>query len=161
MKRICYKPIGLIHSDYKEIDGMPIQGAFSKNSSGWVEIFPEYQAGLTDLDGFSHIFLIYHFHLSSGYSLLTKPFLDDKAHGIFSIRAPKRPNPIGLSVVKLEKIIENKLYITEVDMIDNTPLLDIKPYVSKVDSRENTRSGWATDKMENIQKYLSDERFSD
>ncbi len=161
MNKITYKPIGLIHSDYNQNEGVPIQGALAKKSSGWVEIFPEYQEGLTDLDGFSHIFLIYHFHLSKGYSLLTIPFLDDKPHGIFSIRAPKRPNPIGLSLVKLEKVVDNILHISEVDIIDNTPLLDIKPYVSKVDSRSNIRIGWLTNRMDQMDKYLSDCRFSD
>lgn len=161
MNQICYKLIGLIHSNYKAKEGMPIQGALAKKLSGLVEIFPDFQEGLIDLEGFSHIFLIYHFHLSKGYSLLTKPFLDDKPRGIFSIRAPKRPNPIGLSLVKLEKVVENILHISEVDIIDNTPLLDIKPYVSIIDSRSNTQDGWLTNRMNQENRYLSDHRFND
>ena len=160
MKQIKYKPIGVIHSDYKKPERVPIQGTLSKDSKGWVEIFPEYQAGLTDLDGFSHIFLIFHFHLSKGYSLFAKPFLDDQERGVFSIRAPKRPNPIGLSVVGLEKIMDNKLYVNGVDIIDNTPLLDIKPYISRIDSRTNTTDGWIGKKLENKNEHLSDDRFS-
>ena len=160
MKQICFVPIGLIHSDYKEKEGVPIQGTLAKNSKGYVEIFPEYQAGLTDLDGFSHIFLIYHFHLSKGYSLFARPFIDDEERGVFSIRAPRRPNPIGLSVVGLEKIVDDILHINGVDIIDNTPLLDIKPYISKIDSRTNTTDGWVADKFENIREQLSDDRFS-
>lgn len=161
MDQITYKPIGSIHSDHKAKEGVPIQGAFAKDSKGYVEVYPEYQTGITDLDGFSHIFLLYHFHLSKGYSLLTKPFLDDDQHGIFSIRAPKRPNPIGLSLVKLEKVVDNILHISEVDIIDNTPLLDIKPYISKIDSRSNTRNGWLTKKMDQENTYLSDDRYSE
>ena len=160
MKRICYKPIGIIHSDYKQPEGVPIQGTLFENSKGWVEVFSENKDGLKDLDGFSHIFLIYHFHLSKGYSLSARPFIDDEERGVFSIRAPKRPNPIGLSVVGLEKIVDNILHINGVDIIDNTPLLDIKPYISKIDSRTNTTDGWIADKFENIREQLSDDRFS-
>ena len=160
MTQICFIPIGIIHSNYKQPEGVPIQGSISKNSKGWVEVFPKYQAGLKDLDGFSHIFLIFHFHLSEGYSLLAKPFMDDIERGVFSIRAPKRPNQIGLSVVGLEKIIDNKLYISGVDIIDNTPLLDIKPYISKIDSRTNTTDGWIADKLASNHEHLSDDRFS-
>lgn len=139
---------------------MSIQGTLAKDSKGTVEVYPEYQAGLKDIDGFSHIILLYHFHLSKGYSLSARPFIDDEERGVFSIRAPKRPNPIGLSVVGLEKIVDNILHINGVDIIDNTPLLDIKPYISKIDSRTNTTDGWVADKFENIRERLSDDRFS-
>jgi tRNA-Thr(GGU) m(6)t(6)A37 methyltransferase TsaA len=154
-----YKPIGIIHSNYQKKEGVPIRGALSKNSKGWIELFPEYKDGLKDLDGFSHIILIYHFHLSNGYSLLSKPFLDNVEHGIFAIRAPKRPNHIGISVVKLKKVEENKLFIDEVDIIDETPLLDIKPYISKFDVRRNTKSGWIKNKLVDRNKHHSDNRF--
>lgn len=160
MEKIIYQPIGIIHSDYKQKEGMPIQGALSNDSKGTIEVFPEYQNGLKDIGRFSHIILIYHFHLSKGYSLLTKPFLDDKEHGIFAIRAPKRPNPIGISIVKLEKRIDNVLYVNEVDIIDGTPLLDIKPYVSKFDIRANTKDGWLTEKIKHTMEHKSDDRFS-
>ncbi len=159
MENYQYKPVGIIHSKYKKKEGVPIQGVLSKDSKGWIEIFPEYKDGLIDLDVFSHIFLIYQFHLSKGYSLLTKPFLEDKEHGIFATRAPKRPNPIGISIVKLEKIEENKLYIDEVDIIDGTPLLDIKPFIPEFDSRENTNVGWIGSKLKNKDRHISDNRF--
>jgi tRNA (adenine37-N6)-methyltransferase len=159
MKNFQYQPIGIIHSSYKKKAGMPIQGVLSKGSKGWVEVFPKYQKGLRNLDGFSHIFLIYQFHLSKEYSLLTKPFLEDKKHGIFATRAPQRPNPIGMSIVKLKKIKGNKLYINEVDIIDKTPLLDIKPFVPEYDSRKNTNSGWLKNKLKNKDKHISDNRF--
>ncbi len=161
MEEIIYRPIGIIHSDYKRPEGVPIQGTLSKNSKGWVEVFQKYKDGLTDLDGFSHIFLIFHFHLSKWYSLFARPFLDEQERGVFSIRAPKRPNSIGLSVVRLENIIDNRLYINGVDMVNNTPLLDIKPYLSNIDSRPNTTNGWVADKFENRQEPLSDDRFSE
>lgn len=160
MKKIIYQPIGVIHSDYKEKEGVPIQGALSKNSRGKVEIFPKYHAGLKNLEGFSHIILIYHFHLAKETSLLTKPFLGNKEHGIFACRAPIRPNPIGISVVKLEKIIGNTLYISEVDILDGTPLLDIKPYVSTFDVRTNAKDGWLTEKLKGIKEHKSDRRYS-
>lgn len=159
MKNYSYKSIGIIHSEYKQKEGVPIQGILSERSKGWIEIFPEFKEGLKDIDGFSHIFLIYCFHLSKGYSLLTKPFLEDKEHGVFATRAPKRPNPIGISVVKLEKSEENKLYIKEVDIIDGTPLLDIKPYISKFDARDNTKMGWVKNKLNNKNNHHSDDRF--
>lgn len=159
METYEYKPIGIIHSKYKQKEGVPIQGALSKNSKGRIDLFPEYKEGLRDIDGFSHIFLIYHFHLANRYSLLNKPFLDDVEHGIFSIRGPNRPNPIGISIVKLEKVEDNKLYIDEVDIIDETPLLDIKPYISEFDVRKNTRGGWIKNKLDNEKKHYSDNRF--
>ncbi|MBN2250993.1 MAG: tRNA (N6-threonylcarbamoyladenosine(37)-N6)-methyltransferase TrmO [Candidatus Altiarchaeota archaeon] len=159
MENYQYKSIGIIHSKYKKKKGVPIQGVLSKDSKGWMELFPEYKEGLKDLDGFSHIFLIYQFHLSKGYSLLTKPFLEDAEHGIFATRAPKRPNPIGISIVKLEKIEENKLYIDEVDIIDGTPLLDIKPFIPEFDSRDSITVGWIESKLEHKDKHISDDRF--
>ncbi|MBW2988049.1 tRNA (N6-threonylcarbamoyladenosine(37)-N6)-methyltransferase TrmO [Candidatus Woesearchaeota archaeon] len=155
----CYKPIGVIHSNYKQRVGVPIQGALSKDSRGWVEVKPEYKAGLKDIEGFSHIILVYHFHLSKGYSLLTKPFLENKEHGVFATRAPKRPNPIGVSVVRLDSVKGNILYVSEVDIVDGTPLLDIKPYIERFDLRENTRKGWIGNKLKNITEHHADHRF--
>ena len=156
---VDFRHIGTIHSDFKQKEGVPIQSVFSKGSKGWIEILPEYTDGLKDLDGFSHIFLIYHFHKSSGHSNLVKPFLDDEKRGVFSTRAPRRPNPIGLSIVKLEQIEDNKLFIRDVDIIDGTPLLDIKPYVERFDSRENARSGWLDKRMEAEKRHFADSRF--
>ena len=135
------QPIGIIHSPFTEKSETPIQAARS-NARGTVEVFPEYAEGLQDLEGFSHIFLLYTFHESSGYSLVVKPFLDDAVHGLFATRYPYRPNPIGLSVVQLIGRTGNSLEIEGVDMLDGTPLLDIKPYVPEFDIRTNTRNGW-------------------
>ena len=144
MDRVIYKPIGVIHTGFGDKKDAPIQGVFAKDAKGEVEVFSEYTAGLRDIEGFSHLILIYHFHLSDGYSLISKPFLEDELHGIFSIRHFKRPNPIGLSIVKLEKVKENILEISEVDILDGTPLLDIKPLVPQFDNRLDAKSGWVS-----------------
>ena len=141
-KEIKLKPIGIIHTPYKEPKGIPIQGKFEKGVTGKVELFPEYKQGLKDIEGFSHIVLIYYFDRSKKEELLSKPFLEDEEHGIFAIRSPHRPNHIGLSIVKLEKVKKNVITFSEVDILDGTPLLDIKPYVSHFDSRENVKNGW-------------------
>ena len=120
---------------------MPIQAARSK-AKGTAEIYPEFAEGLQDLEGFSHIYLLYVFHESSGYTLLAKPFLDDQLHGLFATRYPFRPNPIGLSVVQLLTRKDNMLEIEGVDMLDGTPVLDIKPYVPEFDIRTDTHNGW-------------------
>ncbi len=139
---INLKPIGIIHTSYKEPKGIPIQGRFEKGVTGKVELFPEYKQGLKDIEGFSHIILIYRFNRSKDEKLISKPFLEDESHGIFAIRSPHRPNHIGFSIVKLEKIANNIVTFSEVDILDGTPLLDIKPYVSHFDSRENVKNGW-------------------
>lgn len=135
------RPIGLIHSPFAEPGEAPIQAARSR-AVGKVEIYPEFAEGLDGVDGFSHIFLLYVFHRSSGYSLSVKPFLDDQQHGLFATRHPSRPNPIGLSVVRLIARQDNFLTIEGVDVLDGTPLLDIKPYVPEFDVRSETRLGW-------------------
>ncbi len=136
------EPIGIIHTPYKEAKSMPIQGTFDKTVLGSLELFKEYKEGLKDIEGFSHIILIYYFNRSKEEKLIGKPFLEDKEHGIFAIRSPHRPNHIGISIVKLEKLEENILTFSEVDMLDGTPLLDIKPYVSHFDAREDVKNGW-------------------
>ena len=142
MDKIEYNAIGIIHSEFIDKKNTPIQGVFEKAAKGTVEIFPEYAKGLKDIIDFSHIILIYHFHLSTGFSLISTPFLEDAGHGIFSIRHFNRPNPIGLSVVKLNKVAGNVLDISEVDILDGTPLLDIKPLVPLFDNRPNAKGGW-------------------
>ncbi|MBN2220735.1 MAG: tRNA (N6-threonylcarbamoyladenosine(37)-N6)-methyltransferase TrmO [Vallitaleaceae bacterium] len=141
-KSITIKPIGIINTPYKEPKGIPIQGTFKKHIKGKAEIFPAYQAGLKDIEGFSHLILIYHFDRSKKEQLLSKPFLEDQEHGIFAIRSPHRPNHIGFSIVKLEKIVKNIITFSEVDILDGTPLLDIKPYVKHFDNRKNVKNGW-------------------
>ncbi len=159
LKKIAYKPIGVIHTPFKEIKDMPIQTVGAKGIQGTVEIGPEYAEGIKDLEGFSHIFLIYHFHLSQGYSLELKPFMDDVLHGVFATRAPKRPNSIGISVVRLLRARGAILHIENVDMVDGTPLLDIKPYVPELDSLKAERIGWLFKKVKNVRKAKSDDRF--
>jgi tRNA-Thr(GGU) m(6)t(6)A37 methyltransferase TsaA len=141
-KEIKLKPIGIIHTPYKEPKGIPIQGKFEKSVTGIIEIFPEYKEGLKDLEGFSHVILIYYFNRSKEAKLIGKPFLEDEEHGIFAIRSPHRPNHVGFSIVKVEKVKGNKVTFSEVDILDDTPLLDIKPYVTHFDSRKNVKNGW-------------------
>ena len=159
MGEIKYKPIGIIHSPFKEPKGTPIQPAAAKGVNGLVEVFPEYSEGLRDLEGFSHIILIYHFHLSKKSSLKVKPYMDDQIHGVFSTRAPCRPNPIGISVVRLIAIKGNKLYIQDVDIVDGTPLLDIKPYVPEFDVRAIEKIGWLERNVSKLSKSKDDGRF--
>lgn len=141
-KPITIHPIGVVHSPYKEAKGTPIQGVFSDKAEAWIELKDKYARGLKDLDGFSHAILLYHFHLSDREEIVGKPYLEKEEHGIFAIRSPHRPNHIGFSVVKIKKIEGNKLYFTEVDVLDGTPVLDIKPYVKQFDSRNDAVSGW-------------------
>jgi tRNA-Thr(GGU) m(6)t(6)A37 methyltransferase TsaA len=138
---IMMKPIGVIHTPFNDKSQTPIQPTRSQ-ATGQVEVFPEFARGLQDLEEFSHIILLYAFHCSSGYSLQVKPFLDDQLRGLFATRHPCRPNPIGLSVVRLLAYRENILDIEGVDMLDGTPLLDIKPYVPDFDVRTDVKTGW-------------------
>ena len=160
MREIEYKPIGVIHSPFKDVEGMPIQPAGARGVSGLVEVFAEYCGGLKDIGGFSHIILIYHFHLSKGYSLKIKPFMDEETHGVFAMRGPARPNPIGISVVRLVKVERCTLHIEDVDIVDGTPLLDIKPYVPDFDWRRAERVGWLAEKSSNVRQKRSDRRFA-
>lgn len=160
MREIEYKPVGVIHSPFKDVEGMPIQPAGARGVSGLVEVFAEYCGGLKDIGGFSHIILIYHFHLSKGYSLKIKPFMDEETHGVFAMRGPARPNPIGISVVRLVKVERCTLHIEDVDIVDGTPLLDIKPYVPDFDWRRAERVGWLAEKSSNVRQKRSDGRFT-
>jgi tRNA-Thr(GGU) m(6)t(6)A37 methyltransferase TsaA len=159
LSNVTYTPIGIIHTPFKEPKNVPIQAAASKGNQGTIEICSQYVEGLKDLDGFSHIILLYHFHLVNGCSLMVKPFLDDKLHGIFATRAPARPNKIGFSIVQLKKIEQNVLFIEDVDIVDGTPLLDIKPYVPKFDHREMVEIGWFSSKISKLSETRDDGRF--
>ena len=159
MDEVKYKPIGVIHSPFKEPKGTPIQPAGAKGISGTVEVFPEYAEGLKDIEGFSHIILICHFHLSRGWSLEVKPFMDDQLHGVFTTRAPARPNPIGISTVRLVRVEENILHIQDVDIVDGTPLLDIKPYVPEFDVRDVAKTGWLEKNLHKLSTSKDDARF--
>jgi tRNA-Thr(GGU) m(6)t(6)A37 methyltransferase TsaA len=152
-------PIGTIFSPFSDPKDMPIQPACALGISGKVVLEPEYQEGLKDLDGFSHIILLYSFHLSSSYNLIAKPFLDDKSHGVFATRAPCRPNPIGLSVLRLKKIDGLTLHVSNIDIVDGTPLLDIKPFVPAFDCPPDVSIGWLSDKVDRLRDSRSDDRF--
>ena len=159
-EEIIYQPIGYIRTPFKSIEKMPIQPCGSENSQGIIELDPEFLPGLADIEGFSHLILIYHFHRVKGYKLYVVPFMDDHPHGIFATRAPLRPNPIGISVVKLNKVEHNLLHIEGVDMVDGTPLLDIKPFFTKYDNRPDAVAGWLEGKNDiDISKIKSDTRF--
>lgn len=153
------KPIGIVRTPFAEPAGMPIQPTGAAEVCGTVEVFNEYRPGLDDLDGFSHIVLLYGFHRSQGYDLSVVPFLDTEPRGVFATRAPRRPNPIGMSVVRLDRIQDCVLYIRGVDMLDGTPLLDIKPYVPAFDSPAEVRTGWLEAVSGDAESRESDDRF--
>lgn len=157
-KQICFKPIGIIHSPFTEVSGVPIQPLNAKGIKGTVELYPDFVEGLKDIEGFSHIILIYHFHLISKFSLKVVPFMDNEEHGIFATRSPARPNAIGISTVRLISVDKNILHIEDVDIIDRTPLLDIKPFYPKFDNRITDKVGWLKGK-ENLNDTRSDNRF--
>ena len=158
-RQINYKVIGMIHSPFKSPKNTPIQPKAAKGTKGKIILSEKYNEGLKDIKGFSHIILIYHFHLSKGYSLTVKPYMDNKFHGVFATRAPKRPNPIGISVVRLLKIEGNILEIEDVDIVDGTPLLDIKPYVPDFDIRKVKKIGWLTENIHKLDKAKDNGRF--
>jgi len=139
---IRYRPVGVIRSEHVAVDKTPIQSVYAQGCKGRVELFTEFAEGLHDLEGFSHLYLIYHFHRAGNVRLSVKPFLQDVKRGLFATRAPCRPNPIGLSIVRLVKIEGTTLHLEDVDILDGTPLLDIKPYAAKFDCISTTRNGW-------------------
>ena len=157
--KITYRPIGIIYSPFKEPKGTPIQPNAAKDIEGIVEVFTQYEKGLEDIEGFSHIILIYHFHLSKAYSLEVKPYMDSKLHGLFATRAPARPNPIGLSVVRLTKVERNNLYIKDVDIVNETPLLDIKPFVPEFNAEDIIKKGWLEKNIRKLPESKDDGRF--
>ncbi|MEN6440069.1 MAG: tRNA (N6-threonylcarbamoyladenosine(37)-N6)-methyltransferase TrmO [Syntrophobacter sp.] len=160
MNELVYDPIGLIRSPFKTAEGTPIQPIAAKGIRGLIELREEFLEGLKDLDGFSHVILVYHFHLSTGgFKLRVKPFLDNECHGVFATRAPRRPNPIGISIVRLIGIQGTHLIIEDVDVLDETPLLDIKPYVPLFDSRETEKIGWFSARVQDAEKSRADDRF--
>jgi tRNA-Thr(GGU) m(6)t(6)A37 methyltransferase TsaA len=154
-----YTPIGTIHSPYTDIAGMPIQPTGARGVRGTIEIRSDLCEGLFDLDGFSHIILLYALHRCTGYSLTVTPFLDPSPHGIFATRSPKRPNAIGLSVVRLTGVDGCVLTIEDVDILDGTPLLDIKPYVTAFDAYTDAGCGWFGPVARNAESLRSDDRF--
>ena len=156
---IVYRPIGLVHSLYRKKTGVPIQGSLSEKSQGTAEVFAQFEAGLQDIEGFSHLILIYHMHKVDGVDLVCRHFLQDEDPGIFAVRSPRRPNPIGFSVVRLERREGRMLHISEVDIMDQTPILDIKPWVCHFDTRRDTRSGWFDEALKGVKARDADDRF--
>lgn len=153
-------PIGVIHTPFQNREGMPIQPTGARRTRGTIEVYPEYTEGLRDLDGFSHIILLYQFHLSETYSLIVTPFMDTTPRGLFSTRAPRRPNPIGLSIVRLLGVKDHALSVEGIDVIDGTPLLDIKPYVPVFDQPDGEiRSGWVAASKGDVEERRADKRF--
>jgi tRNA-Thr(GGU) m(6)t(6)A37 methyltransferase TsaA len=158
--KVTYRPIGIIHSPFADPKGMPIQPTGRAGAPGVAEVFPEFADGLKDLDGFSHVILLFHLHRVGKASLTVIPFLDDEERGVFATRAPTRPNPIGLSVVELRRIEGRHLHLGNVDILDGTPLLDIKPYVPEFDGPRHVRTGWLGAARRRARSKRSDDRFA-
>ena len=161
MESVTFRPIGVIRSPYHEPQNVPIQPAAAQGIEGTAEILPEFGEGLKDLEGFSHLVLIYHFHLARSFSLLVKPFLDDELRGVFATRAPRRPNPIGLSVVRLVAVDSTTLYLRDLDIVDQTPLLDLKPHLHEIEPEGPHELGWLSERVGKLTAARSDDRFQD
>lgn len=159
MHTVTMQPIGVIHTPFDTLEGMPIQPAGAAEVKGRVVLEKTYAEGLNDVDGFSHLILIYLFHQSRGYNLTVTPFLDDQPRGLFATRAPRRPNPIGLSVVALESRQGNVLHVRGIDVLNGTPLLDIKPFVPAFDAPAASAVGWLTGKADQSERVKADSRF--
>jgi tRNA (adenine37-N6)-methyltransferase len=160
METITIHPIGKIRTPHTDVKNMPIQPIAANAIQGQIELLPQYEKGLKDIEGFSHITLLYHLHKIEGYELHVIPFMDTEPHGIFATRAPKRPNAIGISTVKLLRVEKNILYIEQVDMLNGSPLIDIKPFYPRYDNRENVQIGWLEKNKDlPIEQLRSDERF--
>ncbi len=158
--RVIYRHIGIILSPFKDLKDMPIQPTSQASAPGIAEVLPEFAAGLKDLEGFSHVILLYHLHKVHRVDLAVTPFLGSESRGVFATRAPTRPNPIGLSIVELVRVEGNRLYLGNVDILDGTPLLDIKPYVPEFDQPAAARTGWLEAVRGKVRSVKSDDRFS-
>ncbi len=159
MLNISYKPIGIVHSPFTKPEGTPIQSAVSKNSEAIINIFPEFVEGLKDLEHFSHIYILFHLHLAEKKELTVIPFLDTIPHGVFATRSPGRPNSIGISVVCLDKIEGDKLFVKNIDILDGSPVLDIKPYIPQFDVFETSKNGWFEKNVHKMDSQKDDGRF--
>jgi tRNA-Thr(GGU) m(6)t(6)A37 methyltransferase TsaA len=160
MDAITYTPIGIVRSPFTALAGMPLQTIAAEGVRGAVELEPTFREGLKDLEGFSHVILLTHLHQMAGFALEVTPYLDDQPHGIFATRSPRRPNPLGLSVVRLIAIEGCTLLIEDVDVLDGTPLLDLKPYVPAFDARATDRIGWFAGRLDQVHTTRADKRFS-
>jgi len=152
-----FTSIGVVRSPFTSHQGTPIQSAFAADAKGEIVLSPEYVEALADLDGFTRIWLVYAFHRAGSYQARVVPYRDTDARGLFATRAPSRPNPIGISVLTLERIEENILYVAGIDMLDGTPVLDVKPYVPTFDSFPDGKAGWLDRKI--IERRQADKRF--
>ena len=159
LEPVTFRPIGVIRTPFSTTAGMPIQATAAVGIPGWIELDPDLAAGLLDLEGFSHLTLLYHLHRITATRLTVTPFLDERPHGIFATRSPARPNPIGISTVRLLAIAGSTIEIEDVDMLDGTPLLDLKPYVPAFDDRDDVRIGWFTNRLDRLPETLADARF--
>jgi tRNA-Thr(GGU) m(6)t(6)A37 methyltransferase TsaA len=159
LSTIQFRPIGVIRTPYTDAAGMPIQAGGGAGAAGHIELAPCLAEGLRDIEGFSHLTLIWYLHRACEDRLMVTPFLDDRPHGIFATRAPARPNPIGMSVVRLLRVEGTRLHIEDVDMLDGSPLLDIKPYVPAFDDRSPARTGWYDERLDQRERPVSDRRF--
>ncbi|KFZ38000.1 hypothetical protein HR45_05670 [Shewanella mangrovi] len=157
-QQIIYQAIGVVRSPFTQQAGTPVQPSHDKATRGFIELDEQFLPALQDLAGFSHIWVLCHMHQAKPPKLTVTPYLDDKPHGLFATRAPSRPNPIGMSLLRLAKIDGNQLHVIDLDLLDGTPVLDIKPFVQQFDSREETRCGW----FDTAQKQVSqaDDRFA-
>jgi tRNA-Thr(GGU) m(6)t(6)A37 methyltransferase TsaA len=138
---ISFQPIGFVRSPYKDTKDVPKGLGAQHHAEGYLDILPQFEAGLTDIDGFSHLIVLWAFDRVEGFDLVGKPPSDDRPHGVFATRSPRRPNPIGLTVVELLQRERNTLFVRGIDMLDATPILDIKPYLSSI-PEEKLRRGW-------------------
>jgi tRNA-Thr(GGU) m(6)t(6)A37 methyltransferase TsaA len=156
---VIYQPIGVIHTPFTDIRGMPFQSIVANGVEGRIDLSPDLEDGLRDLEGFSHLTLLYHLHRTSTTRLTVVAFLDDRPHGIFATRSPVRPNPIGLTTVRLLRVSGPRLYVEGVDMVDGTPLLDIKPYIPAFDDRSGARVGWFARHLDRMATARKDGKF--
>ncbi|ETR69637.1 MAG: hypothetical protein OMM_09426 [Candidatus Magnetoglobus multicellularis str. Araruama] len=152
-------PIGMIFSPHQSVENMPIQPIGALGIEGQIQVHEKYAEGLQDLDGFSHIYLVYYFHAARRTALLIQPFMDTQTRGVFATRSPLRPNHIGISIVRLKKRENNRLFVLDIDILDQTPLLDIKPFIHQFDCVENSTSGWLKASDQEIKNKRSDNRF--
>ena len=157
---ISYDPIGFFNTPHKDVRDMPIQPPGALGVRGSILVLPEYREGLADLDGFSHIIVLYLRHRVRGRDLRVIPFLDTREHGIFATRSPRRPNPVGLSVLRVNAVTEVAVFVENVDMLDGTPVIDIKPYVPDFDVWPAERVGWFEGRSCNAGHARSDARFA-
>jgi tRNA-Thr(GGU) m(6)t(6)A37 methyltransferase TsaA len=153
------EPIGIIHSPFREMENMPVQSVGAQHARGSVVVYERFSEGLTDLEGFSHIYLVYHFHRTRRTELRVIPYMDTVERGVFATRSPLRPSHIGISIVELLSVSGNVLEVRGVDVLDETPLIDIKPYVPQFDFREDATSGWMKASRPDVERKRSDNRF--